>query len=424
VRREKTKEMAGPRFEDDSLPVRAAVFASGRTALMSTASVSTPDHLRGATLASVVPASVFQESRCFGAEDHNDRWKADDGRASPTPPSYPGVLLFKHHRRGSGEPASFLPDHQLARPGNGGLEMERSRMRQPLVSAFVLVAGLGLSTAAFAEHFHGVVSGRAADGTLTVQSDDSSDVNVVIADATKVRQADGMHSKKVTAASLIPGLRVDVNGRRQDGNRFVADRVTFKKSDLKIARAIQSGLGPIDARVAANEQKLAIGEEMLRQQQATLQQQRQQIAANDAKIVATSGMADANAVRISNLDDYDIIGSYTVYFANGKSTVPSKSRHGLEHLIAMAKDLRGYVVQVQGYASAVGSDALNEQLSTDRAVAVTRILQENGIPPTSIAPPAGMGVTSQVAPNKTQNGQAQNRRAVITVLQNKGISGK
>jgi outer membrane protein OmpA-like peptidoglycan-associated protein len=302
--------------------------------------------------------------------------------------------------------------------------MERSRTRQRMVSAFVFVAGLGLSTAVFAEHFHGVVSGRAADGTLIVQSDDSSDVNVVIADGTKVRQADGMRSKKVTAAALIPGLRVDVDGRRQNGNRFIADRVTFKKSDQKIARAIQSGLGPTGARVAANEQKIAVGEEILQQQQATLQQQRQQIVTNDAKTVATSGMADATAVRFSKLDDYDVIGSYTVYFANGKSAVPSKSRHGIEQLIATAKDLRGYVVQVQGYASAVGSEALNERLSTDRAVAVTRILQENGIPPTSIAPPAGMGITSQVAPNKTLKGQAENRRAVITVLQNKGISGK
>jgi hypothetical protein len=50
------KEMAGPRFESDSLPVRAAVFASGRTALMSTISVSTPDHLWRAFNASGIPA--------------------------------------------------------------------------------------------------------------------------------------------------------------------------------------------------------------------------------------------------------------------------------------------------------------------------------------------------------------------------------
>jgi len=57
----RVKEMAGPRFEDDSLPVRAAVFASGRTALMSTASVSTPDHLWAAIVASGIPARYFKE---------------------------------------------------------------------------------------------------------------------------------------------------------------------------------------------------------------------------------------------------------------------------------------------------------------------------------------------------------------------------
>ena len=301
--------------------------------------------------------------------------------------------------------------------------MELTRIRQPFAAALVLMAGLGLSTAAFAEHLHGVVTSRAIDGTLVVQTDNSSDVTVVMADNTKVRQLEGPRSKKVTAAALIPGLRVEVNGQQQDSNRFVADRVTFKKSDMKIARAIQGGLGPTAATVAANEQKLAV-EQILRQQAETLRQQGQQIASNDAKIVATAGMAEANAARISNLDDYNVIGAYTVYFANGKSTVPSKYRRELEQMIAMAKDVRGYVVQVQGYASAVGSEALNERLSTDRAVAVTRILQENGIPPTSIAAPAGMGISNQVAPNKTQKGQAENRRAVITVLQNKGISGK
>jgi hypothetical protein len=50
------KEMAGPHIEDDSLPVRAAVFASGRTALMSTISVTTPDHLWRAFNASRIPA--------------------------------------------------------------------------------------------------------------------------------------------------------------------------------------------------------------------------------------------------------------------------------------------------------------------------------------------------------------------------------
>jgi outer membrane protein OmpA-like peptidoglycan-associated protein len=37
--------------------------------------------------------------------------------------------------------------------------------------------------------------------------------------------------------------------------------------------------------------------------------------------------------------------------------------------------------------------------------------------------PAAMGTTDQVATNKTEDGQAQNRRTVIRLLQNRGIAG-
>jgi OmpA-OmpF porin, OOP family len=302
--------------------------------------------------------------------------------------------------------------------------MELTRIRQEVVVASIVMAGLGITSAAFAEDLHGVISEHAADGTLMVLVDDSSEVMVVVADSTRVKRLDGLRSRKVTAAALIPGLRIEVDGTHGDGNRFVAERVTFRKSDMKTARAIQGGIGPTDRRVAADQQRIEQQAEILRQQGQTIQQQAQQIAANDAKIVATAGIAEANAGRISNLDDYNVIGTYTVYFANGKSNVQSKYRHELESMIGQAKDVHAYVVQVQGYASAVGGEALNEQLSTDRAVAVTRVLQENGVPPTNIVPPAGMGTTNQVAPNKTAKGQAENRRAVITLLQNKGIAGK
>jgi outer membrane protein OmpA-like peptidoglycan-associated protein len=58
-----------------------------------------------------------------------------------------------------------------------------------------------------------------------------------------------------------------------------------------------------------------------------------------------------------------------------------------------------------------------------RADAVTAVLQQNGVPPTNIVVPAAMGVSEQPASNKTKEGQAQNRRTVVTLLQNKGITG-
>jgi outer membrane protein OmpA-like peptidoglycan-associated protein len=297
-------------------------------------------------------------------------------------------------------------------------------MRHRVVVASLFVAGLGMAPVAFAEELHGVISQHGSNGTLVVQADDAPGMILLLADNTKVRRLDGVRSTRVSAASLIPGLRVEVNGHYGNGNRFVAERVTFRASDMKMARAIQGGLGPIDMSVAANQQRIEEQAEVLRQQEQRIQQQRVQIAANDARIVATTGLVEANAARISGLDDYNVIGSVTVYFANGQSTVSSKYRHQLEDLIAQARDVRAYIVQVQGYASAVGADSLNERLSTDRAVAVTRVLQQNGVPPTNLVPPAGMGVIEQVAPNQTEKGQARNRRAVVTLLQNNGIAGK
>ena len=82
------------------------------------------------------------------------------------------------------------------------------------------------------------------------------------------------------------------------------------------------------------------------------------------------------------------------------------------------------MMQIEGYASAVGSYDANQRLSMRRADAVAAVLNQNGIPPTKMLVPATMGVSEQVAPNRTTKGQAENRRTVVTLLQNKGISEK
>jgi outer membrane protein OmpA-like peptidoglycan-associated protein len=82
------------------------------------------------------------------------------------------------------------------------------------------------------------------------------------------------------------------------------------------------------------------------------------------------------------------------------------------------------VIQVQGYASKVGSAALNQKLSQERAQNVIDILeQQGGIPLTNVLAPGAMGTSNQVAPDNTAEGQAENRRVVVRVLQNKGIAG-
>jgi OOP family OmpA-OmpF porin len=63
-------------------------------------------------------------------------------------------------------------------------------------------------------------------------------------------------------------------------------------------------------------------------------------------------------------------------------------------------------------------------LSADRAAAVLAISQQTGVVPmTRILAPAAMGTSNQVATEHTRSAQAQNRRVVVTVVVNKGITG-
>jgi outer membrane protein OmpA-like peptidoglycan-associated protein len=114
----------------------------------------------------------------------------------------------------------------------------------------------------------------------------------------------------------------------------------------------------------------------------------------------------------------------TVYFANGKVTVDPQYFPQLLKLSEKALTITGYVIQVKGYASAVGSAALNQKLSVERANAVSQFLEQDAnVPLTNMLAPGAMGTADQVAPDSTSEGQAENRRVVVMVLQNKGIAG-
>src|SRR5258708_28332071 len=120
-----------------------------------------------------------------------------------------------------------------------------------------------------------------------------------------------MSRRKASAASLIPGLGAEVNGSSVDRNRFVAERVTFRKSDEQIARAIQGGLFATELRTEANQQRLEQQGQALRQQRVTIQQHGQRISANGEAIAATTGMVEARVARIADLHDYNRVASDT-----------------------------------------------------------------------------------------------------------------
>jgi OOP family OmpA-OmpF porin len=272
----------------------------------------------------------------------------------------------------------------------------------------------------------GVINGRNG-ATMTVQSAGSPNTVVLLTDGTNVGEVQGVfkaRTKQMPMTALIPGLPVEIKGTYNDQNQLVADTVKFKGSDLKAAMDAQAGLQPTEQKVAANAAQIQQSDQEIAAQQAALQQQQAQLTAEQQKIAANKAAIAAANKRFGELGEYNILGETTVLFGNGKITVEPQYQAQLLQLAQQAKGITAYILQVQGYASAVGSAALNQRLSSERANAVTAILVQQGqIPLTNMLAPGAMGTSSQVDSDKTSEGQAENRRVVVRILQNKGVSG-
>jgi outer membrane protein OmpA-like peptidoglycan-associated protein len=272
----------------------------------------------------------------------------------------------------------------------------------------------------------GLITGRSGD-SLTLQTQDSSNVVVVLTDDTQVAQIQGIFKarrKQMSMAALIPGLQVQVEGAYNAQNQLVASSIKFKGNDLEDAQTIQAGLQPTKEQVEQTQQQLAEQQAAIERQQKEIQEQQQQMALAQEKIDANKAAIAAANKRFGQLDDYNIMDEVTVLFANGKVEIEPKYYQQLLDLAAKAKTITAYTIQVKGYASSVGSAALNQTLSEDRANSVTQFLQQQGhIPLTNMLAPGAMGESRQVGSDKTADGQAENRRVVVRVLQNKGIAG-
>ncbi len=292
-----------------------------------------------------------------------------------------------------------------------------------LVAAFVLSSRPAIAQT----KIQGVIDGRSG-ATMSLKTPNSPpDTTVLLTDTTDVGEVEGVfhgRTKQMPMTALIPGLPVQVSGTTNDQNQIVADSVKFKGSDLKAAMDAQASLQPTEEKVAANTAQIQQTEAQVAAQQAALKAQQTQLTAEQQKIAANKAAIAADNKRFGELGDYNILGETTVYFGNGKTTVDPQYQTQLIQLAQKAKGITAYILQVQGYASAVGSAALNQRLSSERADAVTAILEQQGqIPLTNMLAPGAMGTSSQVDSDKTAEGQAENRRVVVRILQNKGVSG-
>ena len=300
--------------------------------------------------------------------------------------------------------------------------MTQGKSRRIVSGSALLLMGLAfLNSAVQAQSVkvEGIIKGRSGD-TLTVQTSDSPKIIVLLTESTDVGQLQGAlkaRNKKMSMAALIPGLPIRVEGSYDDQNQLVANTIRFKGNDFEQAQAINAGVHETAKQAADNQRELE-------EQNAALKEQQAQLTEQEKKLAEQKVLIAANTARFGQLDDYYIYDEVTVYFGNGKVKLDPQYNAPLLVLAQKAETVNGYVIQVKGYASPSGSTALNQKLSEDRANNVaTYLLQEGHVPLSRMLAPGAMGESRQGESGKANDSEAENRRVVVRILQNKGIAG-
>lgn len=266
--------------------------------------------------------------------------------------------------------------------------------------------------------------------TIVVKTREGTTVNVVVDEDTRVQRPKGLgiRRERVSRDALIPGLRVSVDGTRQDATHVRARSVSFRGNDLQTAETIQAGLTPTAQKVATNQENIAANTENLKTHEQQIAASQKDIATNQQNIVANKTAIDTNAVetgkRFGDLSEFEVKGQLDVRFATLSARISAQDQAALKKLAQEAIGLKGSVIQVKGFTDSRGSTALNQKLSMDRAQNVIAFLiQECSVPLHSVVGPGAMGETTPVSSNDTKSGRAENRRVEVRVLVNKGVAG-
>jgi len=166
-----------------------------------------------------------------------------------------------------------------------------------------------------------------------------------------------------------------------------------------------------------------IGEVDQKAQQAQSSADQANSAAGQARQEATAARSEAN----TKFDAIDKTNKRLVYevvlsedsgnFKFGKTLLPDEAKSKLDQMVAQLKqDPKNVFIEIEGHTDNVGDKIVNEKIGLERATAVQRYLYEQYQIPLHKMSVISYGEEKPIAPNKTKDGRAQNRRVVIKVL--------
>ena len=144
-----------------------------------------------------------------------------------------------------------------------------------------------------------------------------------------------------------------------------------------------------------------------------------QSSADAAK--ADAAKADAHAAAVESASKkliYEVVlNEDEGNFKFGKVDLPDEAKQKIDEMVShMKADPKNIFIEIEGHTDNVGSKTYNQTLGLERAEAVKRYLYEAHQVPLHKINVISYGEEKPVAPNKTKDGRAQNRRVVVRVL--------
>ena len=263
------------------------------------------------------------------------------------------------------------------------------------------------------------------DTSFVVRDAVGVDTNVVIAPNTSIKTKGGFFGGGDTIASnsIVRGLNLEVEGRGDNSGALAATKVRFGKDDFRVAQSIESRVAPAEERLTQTEQNAQRISGQIDELMAISNAARG--GAKAAQESADAAIAGVNATnqRISSLDDYVVQSTATVNFKVASAILSPEAKASLDEVAQTAMTMKGYTIEITGFASADGDAKKNKALSQRRAQAVIDYLVEtHNVPLRRIGTSYGFGELQAVADNSTLEGRNQNRRVEIKLLASRGMN--
>lgn len=259
-------------------------------------------------------------------------------------------------------------------------------------------------------------------------ADDSREIAVKRIDADRIDADKNAESAKLTNARATAQdatqARIGAEAAAADANRLrsQADQATAEAQRLQ-----QSAQADADRnRTVAIDANQATAEALQAQKNAEADSEKNRVAAANSDQQLQQAVQDREQLRAKLLTQFNlifatrdtarglIVSLSDVLFDTGKSTLRPIAREKLAKISGIVLAYPDLRLAIEGNTDSVGSDALNQTLSEQRAASVRDYLAKENIPAASMTS-QGFGKTQPVASNDTAEGRQQNRRVELVV---------